>query len=259
MGKKTDSAKTGSFHGTGPSIEKEAVQPDLKKLEDRIQYQFLDPSFLKHALVHPSYSGEMRWDRERSNQRLEFLGDAVLELIISEHLYLTNPKLEEGELTRKRASLVYEAALCRCAQDIGLGEYLFLGKGEDGSGGRRKPSILSDAFEALIGAIFLDGGFSAAKAFITAFLISDIGGMEEEELLDDAKSRLQEHVQQYGGTLFYETVSLESPAHKKEFRSGLYLDGKQIAEGEGLSKKRAEQEAARKALLFLKLNPIKFK
>ena len=146
----------------------------LKGLEQRIGYSFSDTALLRTALIHPSYSSEQGLDRSRSNQRLEFLGDAILEGVVSDYLYREHPTVEEGELTRLRASLVFETALAVCAKDIGLGEYLFLGKGEERSGGREKNSILSDAFEALIGAVFLDGGVGPAKQFIYDFVINDI-------------------------------------------------------------------------------------
>lgn len=222
------------------------MNTDIAELQNKICYQFSDPSLLKHALTHPSYSGEMRWGRERSNQRLEFLGDAVLELIISDYLYRGYPLMEEGELTRKRSSLVFEAALDLCARDIGLGAYLYLGKGEDGSNGREKPSILSDTFEALIGAIFLDGGYEAAKRFIYKYLIDDI---DELSLLQDGKSVIQEYAQRSENmNLRYDTTSLESPDHQKQFHSALYLNGELVAEGNGHSKKNAEQNAALSAI-----------
>lgn len=225
------------------------MNTDIKKLEETIQYTFQDEKLLKHALTHPSYSGEMRWERERSNQRLEFLGDAVLELIVSDYLYRAHQKLDEGELTRKRASLVFEAALTVCAKDIGLGQYIYLGRGEDTSDGREKPSILSDTFEALIGAIFLDGGYQEAKRFIYAHIIEDI---DELSLLRDGKSLVQEYIQrQEGMTLRYNTYSLQSPDHLKQFCSELYIDEELIAKGQGRSKKTAEQDAALQAIKIL--------
>ena len=166
---------------------------DLDKLQKVIGYDFNDSGILRQALIHPSYSGEMRMQRYESNQRLEFLGDAVLELVVSEYLYKEHPQIEEGELTRKRSSLVFEAALNECAKLIGLGDFIYLGRGEDMGQGREKPSILSDTFEAVIGAIYLDGGFEAAKQFIHSFVINNI---QEMSLLRDGKSLIQRHVQQ---------------------------------------------------------------
>ena len=161
---------------------------DLDKLQKVIGYDFNDSGILRQALIHPSYSGEMRMQRYESNQRLEFLGDAVLELVVSEYLYKEHPQIEEGELTRKRSSLVFEAALNECAKLIGLGDFIYLGRGEDMGQGREKPSILSDTFEAVIGAIYLDGGFEAAKQFIHSFVINNI---QEMSLLRDGKSLIR--------------------------------------------------------------------
>ncbi len=215
---------------------------DLKKFQKIIGYTFQEEGLLKQALIHPSYSGEMHMQRYESNQRLEFLGDAVLELSISEYLYQVHPKVEEGELTRKRSSLVFEAALEACARSISLGDYLYLGRGEDTGMGREKPSILSDAFEAVIGAIYLDGGFDAARAFIQRFVIDNI---EEMSLLRDGKSLIQKYVQsQPDQTLEYQVFDLEAPGHAERFKAELYINHELIAEGRGQSKKIAEQNAA---------------
>lgn len=225
------------------------MNTNLRELEDTIKYLFSDEELLRQALYHPSYSGEMRWGRERSNQRLEFLGDAVLELVVSDYLYRAHPDVEEGELTRMRSSLVFEAALTVCARDISLGDYIYLGKGEDSSLGREKPSILSDTFEAVIGAIYLDGGVEAAKRFIYTFLIDDI---DEMSLLRDGKSLIQEYTQRFENmSLRYNTFSLDSPDHQKKFRSELYINEKLVAEGNGHSKKTAEQDAALKAIRIM--------
>ncbi len=223
---------------------------DLGILQSIIQYQFQDPALLKQALIHPSYSGEMKMQRYESNQRLEFLGDAVLELTISEYLYKTHPQVEEGELTRKRSSLVFEPALYVCTGHIGLGDYLYLGRGEENGGGRNKPSILSDAFEALIGAIYLDGGYTAARRFIYTFLVEEI---DELSLLHDSKSRLQEYVQHNGiGRLEYKTED-RGPDHQKQFHAKVYIGGEEVASGEGHSKKTAEQDAASNACRFYQI------
>ena len=215
-------------------------------LEAAIGYSFKDKGLMRTALIHPSYSSENGMERYESNQRMEFLGDAILEAVVSDYLYKEHPETEEGELTRLRASLVFEAALAVCAKDIGLGGYILLGKGEERSGGRDKPSILSDAFEALIGAIFLDGGTKAAGEFIHRTVISEI---DEMSLLKDSKSEVQEYVQRDGSSsLRYETVGLKSPDHNKRFRSELYIDDRLIASGVGHSKKAAEQDAARAAI-----------
>lgn len=221
----------------------------LTVLEDRIHYHFQNKGLLQQALTHPSYSGEMHWHRSESNQRLEFLGDAVLELIISDYLYRTHPQIEEGKLTRMRSSLVFEPALTVCAKDIGLGSHILLGKGEDICAGREKPSILSDTFEALIGAIFLDGGYEAARQFIYTFIVNDI---DELSLLHDSKSLIQEYTQRGDNQhLSYQTESLESPDHMKQFKSALYINEKLVSTGFGHSKKTAEQAAAAEAVKLL--------
>ncbi len=215
---------------------------DLDKLQKVIGYDFNDSGILRQALIHPSYSGEMRMQRYESNQRLEFLGDAVLELVVSEYLYKEHPQIEEGELTRKRSSLVFEAALNECAKLIGLGDFIYLGRGEDMGQGREKPSILSDTFEAVIGAIYLDGGFEAAKQFIHSFVINNI---QEMSLLRDGKSLIQRHVQQDPeAVLEYKTEETDETIASERFKAKLYINGKLISEGRGQSKKQAEQNAA---------------
>ena len=221
------------------------MEKELDKLQNIIGYQFHNTSLLRQSLIHPSYSGEMKMQRFESNQRLEFLGDAVLELAVSEYLYKAHPLIEEGELTRKRSSLVFETALETCARSIDLGDYLYLGHGEELSLGREKPSILSDAFEALIGAIYLDGGYDAAERFIDSFVI---GKIEELALLRDGKSLIQAYVQQSSDqVLSYRTEAIAGPEHKRRFHAGLYINESLVAEGEGHSKKNAEQDAAVKA------------
>ena len=225
---------------------------DLEKFQTVTGYRFRNTALLKQALIHPSYSGEMHMQRYESNQRLEFLGDAVLELVISEYLYQVHPKVEEGELTRKRSSLVFEAALDVCARSIGLGEYLYLGRGEDAGQGREKPSILSDAFEAVIGAVYLDGGFDEAKAFIHRFVIDKI---DEMSLLRDGKSLIQQYIQsQPEQKLEYRVYEVEVPGHPERFHAELYINDRLAAEGTGQSKKNAEQDAAVRACRKLKLN-----
>ena len=226
------------------------MNKDLTQLEEAIDYRFKDLSLLKHAMIHSSYQGEMQWQKEASNERLEFLGDAVLELCISDELYHKYPHEAEGELTRKRSSLVFEAALNVCARDISLGEYIYLGKGEDMCGGREKPSILSDAFEALIGAIYLDGGLESARRFIREHRGSDI---DELELLKDGKTALQQYVQQMNDArLRYETEDFSGPQHNRVFKSKVFVNNTMISEGTGHSKKTAEQQAALVALKKLK-------
>ena len=168
------------------------MEDKLKELEKRIGYKFQDFSLLKHALMHSSYTNEKHLPKYQCNERLEFLGDAVLELVSSEFLFLENPKEPEGKLTKTRASMVCEPSLAFCARDIELGSYLLLGKGEEATGGRTRESVTSDAMEALIGAIYLDGGFANAKEFIHKFILSDL---ENKKLFFDSKTILQEIVQ----------------------------------------------------------------
>lgn len=211
---------------------------NLSEFEEIIGYSFKDISLLELALTHPSWSGEAKKTRIESNQRLEFLGDAVLELAVSDYLYRTHPDIEEGELTKLRSSLVFERALCLCAEKISLGDYIHLGRGEDTCGGREKPSILSDAFEAVIGAIYLDGGNDEAVSFIRVHVLSCI---EEATLLKDNKSRLQEYIQkQEGLSIRYDTRE----SSDGDFISDLFVNNEFKASGKGRSKKIAEQEAA---------------
>ena len=160
----------------------------LNELEQKIGYRFSDFSYLEHAMRHSSYCNEQKMARFMNNERLEFLGDAVLELVTSEFLYLNYPKMPEGEATRKRASMVCEQTLALCAREIDLGNYLYLGKGEDHTGGRERASVISDALEALIGAIYLDGGFTSAKEFVERFILN---GIEEKQLFFDSKTIFQ--------------------------------------------------------------------
>ena len=168
------------------------MEKKLKELEKKIGYDFRDFFLLKTAMMHSSYTNERHLEKYRCNERLEFLGDAVLELVSSEFLFRESPRVSEGELTKTRASMVCEPSLAMCARDIGLGDYLLLGKGEEATGGRKRDSITSDAMEALIGAIYLDGGFTSAKEFIHRFVLTDL---EDKKLFYDSKTILQEMVQ----------------------------------------------------------------
>ncbi len=218
------------------------------EFEKKIGYQFAEPDILLTALTHSSYSNEKRLKKYECNERLEFLGDAVLELVSSESLYLQYPKKPEGDLSRIRASYVCEPTLALCAKELNLGEYLLLGKGEDMTGGRERDSILSDAMEATIGAVYLDGGFAEAKRYIEEFVLKDI---EKKKLFYDSKTYLQEIVQREHETLEYVLLKEEGPDHHKSFYVGVVLDGKQIAEASGRTKKKAEQAAAYEAILLL--------
>ncbi len=224
---------------------------DIQSLQKTIEYNFKDRGLLEQALIHPSYSAEAGMPRYKSNQRLEFLGDAVLELVISDYLYREHREDEEGELTRKRQSLVFEAALAICAEKIGLGRYIRLGVGENASKGYEKPSILSDAFEALIGAIYLDGGYEKASWFIQRFVT---GSIDELSLLKDSKSWIQQYVQYTpGNVLEYNTDYVDKDDRNKGFKSRLIINGEIISTGLGRSKKTAEQDAAGKACRILNI------
>lgn len=224
----------------------------IQELENVIGYQFEKPELLRQALTHSSYANEKR-KKQSDNERLEFLGDAVLELVSSEFIFKNYAKMPEGEMTKLRASIVCEPTLALCTKELHLGEYLYLGKGEDLTGGRKRKSILSDAMEAIIGAIYLDGGFEAAKAFIHRFILVDI---EHKKLFHDSKTILQEVVQgNYKEELHYVLVGEEGPDHAKNFKVEALLGDKVIGHGIGHTKKAAEQEAAYEALL--KLNPVK--
>lgn len=215
-----------------------------------IGYEFKQAGLLQQALTHSSYANEKRMKRHSDNERLEFLGDAVLEIISSEYLYQHFPDLPEGELTKMRASLVCEPTLAYCTKDLHLGDYLLLGRGEDRTGGRKRSSILSDALEAVIGAIYLDGGFASAKEFILKFILTDIA---HKQLFYDSKTILQETVQGRNlGAMNYKLIGESGPDHDKVFRVELWIGDHRTSIGEGHTKKAAEQEAAYKALIQLK-------
>ena len=221
----------------------------LQELENKIGYIFKDKELLQSALMHSSYTNEKRLPKYRCNERLEFLGDAVLELVSSEHIFGTNETMPEGEMTKLRASIVCEPSLALCARDIHLGEFLLLGKGEEATGGRHRDSVTSDALEALIGAIYLDGGFANAKEFVLKYIMTAI---EHKHLFYDSKTILQEVVQGEHEQLTYVLLGETGPDHDKTFEVGVLIGKKEISTGKGHTKKAAEQEAAYKALLLLK-------
>lgn len=222
----------------------------LKELQQKIGYQFKDETLLKQALTHSSFANEQKINKLGNYERLEFLGDAVLELVSSEFLFNENKDMPEGQLTRLRASMVCEPALAYCARDISLGAYILLGKGEESTGGRKRDSIISDVMEAVIGAIFLDGGIDNAKKYIYRFVLSDL---EDKILFMDSKTLLQEEIQKNNtAQLRYELVGETEPDHDKEFSVEAYLDEKLIGTGVGRTKKAAEQQAAYEALVRIK-------
>ena len=226
------------------------MKKNLKELEKKIGYEFQDFSLLEQAMMHSSYTNEKHLEKYHCNERLEFLGDAVLELVSSEFLFLESPKVSEGKLTKTRASMVCEPSLAFCAREIELGSYLLLGKGEEATGGRQRPSVTSDAMVALIGAIYLDGGFTNAKEFIHRFLLTDL---ENKKLFYDSKTILQEMVQaQADEKICYQLVKEEGPDHNKSFFVEVKIGGKVFGIGEGRTKKAAEQKAAYEAILRMK-------
>ena len=222
----------------------------LRELEQKIGYKFRDFSLLERAMMHSSYTNERHLPKYQCNERLEFLGDAVLELVSSEFLFKGSPKMPEGELTKTRASMVCEPSLALCARDIDLGSYLLLGKGEEATGGRMRDSVTSDAMEALIGAVYLDGGFTSAKEFIHRFVLTDL---EDKKLFYDSKTILQEMVQaEKMGEITYRLVGTEGPDHNKSFNTEVLIGDKVSGKGAGRSKKASEQQAAYEAILRLR-------
>ena len=216
----------------------------MKALCQKLGYTFNNMKLLETALTHPSYGGDHHVPHY---QRLEFLGDAVLELAVSRYLYFEFPEVDEGKLTRIRAGLVREETLCRAAQRLELGRHIRLSVGEDRSGGREKPSILCDVMEAVLAAVYLDGGFDEAVAVIRRALADDLHPRMLEDHLD-AKSRLQEILQRDGDMPRYEFVSMQGPPHAPLFRYSVTLNGRTLGVGDGTSKQNAQQEAARSAL-----------
>lgn len=223
-----------------------------KTIEENIQYVFNDKSLLKQALSHSSFINEMKKTGMESYERLEFLGDAVLELITSEFLFENYKELTEGQLTKLRASIVCEFTLSAVSEMLQFGEYVLLSKGEELTGGRHRSSILCDLFESVLGAIYLDGGMEPARTYVKTFLLTDI---ENKSLFYDAKTTLQEMVQKDGkGVVTYEILEESGPDHNKKFVTQVLVDDVPLAKGEGSSKKNAQQMAAYKAILKLRDN-----
>ncbi len=223
------------------------VRKVTRELEQNIGYTFKDKKLLNTALTHTSFANESK-SAVKHNERLEFLGDAVLQIIAADYLF-TSKNVSEGELTRMRASLVCEGALFKFSQKISLGKFMQLGKGEEASGGRQRPSIMADAFEALIAAIYLDGGIEAAREFVQPFLKAAMKSTFKD---DDYKTKLQEIIQQNRTErLSYEVKDESGPDHNKHFVVEVYLNSNCIGTGEGNSKKTAEQAAAKEALSLM--------
>lgn len=228
-------------------MEIEKLEKELDNLENEIGYQFKDKSLLKQALTHSSFSNEQKIRKWKNYERIEFLGDAVLELVSSDYFYRTYPEETEGNLTKMRAAAVCEQALAITARQLKLGSYMIFGKGEEANGGRERESIIADAVEAVIGAIYLDASLEEAKKFIYRFVLNDL---DHKRLFYDAKSILQEHIQETkAGELVYELIREEGPEHDKLFVVEARLNDVTIGSGEGKSKKTAQQHAAYDALL----------
>lgn len=227
------------------------MKPDLKKFADKIGVEFDDISLLRSACTHRSFLNENKGKDLEHNERLEFLGDAVLELVVTSFLFRKYPKKNEGELTAFRSALVNTVSLTKVAQTIGLNEFILLSRGEAKDGGRARSVILANAVEAVIGAIYLDRGYNAAANFISDHLLNtlDIEEIIKSKTWIDAKSRFQEKAQEkVGVTPSYKTLKEVGPDHDKQFTIGVFLGDVQVATGAGPSKQEAEQEAAEKAI-----------
>ncbi len=220
----------------------------MQTLEERLGYTFRNKALLEGAMIHSSYANEHRGGGICSNERLEFLGDAVLGLVAGEHLYRTHPDAPEGDLTRMRAALVREESLHEVARSLGLGEYLKLGRGEESGGGRQRPSILADATESVFAAVYLDGGMEPAVRLIHEKVLNHAGDTIQSRNRDN-KTELQELVQQQpDSSIRYELTGESGPDHNKRFSYAVYVNGTLAGEGEGRTKKEAEQAAAGAAL-----------
>lgn len=232
----------------------EKFDKSAESLEKLIRYEFKDRNNLLLALTHSSYANEIKSRGLKHNERIEFLGDAVLNIIISENIFTSLPEYSEGELTKIRASIVCESSLMMCANTINLGEQLLLGKGEELTGGRTRSSILCDAFEALIGAIYVDGGLESTRRFVLKHMSEIIKDSIEGTIAKDFKTQFQEIIQKDSDKkITYEIVNEKGPDHNKQFIARVSVDSQLLGEGEGKSKKEAEQNAAREAINNIKL------
>lgn len=221
----------------------------LDDLSRGLGLTFADPALLRQALIHTSYANERKTGHLAHNQRLEFLGDAVLDLVISEYLYRRFAGLPEGELTKARAAVVCEPTLARRAKELGIGRHLLLGRGEAASGGRERDSILADAFEAIIGAVYLDRGFAAASDCVLTLLVGELEALADGDFGRDYKTFLQEIAQKNGDArISYEVIGESGPDHNKTFTVAVSVNDVRLGTGSGRSKKEAEQSAARQAV-----------
>ncbi|SHJ95785.1 ribonuclease III [Paramaledivibacter caminithermalis] len=223
------------------------------KFEQLINYEFKKKELINEALTHSSYANEKKNKKYKHNERLEFLGDSVLGLIISDYLFINYPDLPEGELTKTRAKIVCEPTLSYCAKAIDLGNYIMLGKGEDATGGRERQSLLADAFESVIGAIYLDGGIESAKKFILWTMKEVINDALNGKIFIDYKTRLQELIQNDPNVkISYEIIDEKGPDHNKTFYTQVKKNDNVLGHGKGKSKKESEQNAAKMALGVIK-------
>lgn len=234
-----------------PAVLPLKIRQKFDDLQRELSITFNNHSLMYNAFTHSSYVNEHRRKNFTDNERLEFLGDAVLELSVSQFLYATEPGMTEGELTKLRAAIVCEPALVKFAHELGFGEYVLLGKGEEQTGGRMRPALLADVFEAFIGALYIDQGLGAVTSFLEKVVFPQVTAGAFSHVMD-YKSRLQEIVQQMtNGTLEYDIIEEKGPAHSKIFVTVVKLDNENLGTGKGRSKKEAEQEAARYAITQL--------
>lgn len=223
----------------------------MKNLEQNLNYTFKNKSLLTNALTHSSYANEVR-GKSKSNERLEFLGDSVLSIVVSDYIYKKYPSLPEGELTKIRASLVCEKSLAQFSVELKIGEYLLLGKGEQKGGGAKRPSILADAFEAVLAAMYLDGGMEVAKKHVLRFVVKELQNNNEYDAFHDYKTMLQEIIQKNPEEkLSYVLAGESGPEHDKSFTVDIMINANKIGTGVGHSKKQAEQAAAKQALQLM--------
>jgi ribonuclease III len=229
------------------------IKPNMSELQDRLGIRFRDERLLRLAFTHSSYVNEHRGPKSSDNERLEFLGDAVLELAISEYLFRSFPNRTEGELTKLRASIVCEPSLVRFAEKLHFGRFVFLGRGEELTGGRTRPALLADVFEAFIGSLYLDQGMETVRVFLELHVFPDLA-LEQRPQAFDYKTQLQEYVQHRSlGIPDYRIIDEQGPAHDRLFRAEVRLEGNLLGEGTGRSKKEAEQQAAARALSELNI------
>ena len=223
---------------------------DLDALEEHLGYHFGRRELLTRALTHSSFANELKLNYDGDYERMEFLGDAVLELVSSDYLYKKYPDKPEGELSRKRASMVCEPALAYCAREISLQDHIRLGRGEESTGGRNRDSITSVVLEAVIGGIYLDSGFEDAMDFVCRVIMNDL---EDKRIFYDSKTMLQEKVQQKdSGDVHYEIIAESGPDHNKQFTAQVVIGGRRLSTGTGHNKKAAEQQAAYNELVSMK-------